>query len=155
MQIKTDKLSINIRSWDSRIYREPYSIRYGIAGNANYPEGARVYLLQYLRKTTLFPRRLRKNSRCLAFEVFTKIRTASREVGRYHRHARPFTIAACSWCPAALSYAAVLMTRKPASNRFVFPDWSSSGFLRNSRDRRDDPPRWVFRSRHPGSRSSR
>lgn len=50
----------------------------------------------------------------------------------------------CSWCPAALSYAAVLMTRKPASNRFVFPDRSSSGFLRNLRDR-DDPPRWVFR----------
>lgn len=37
--------------------------------------------------------RSRKSSRCLAFEAFTKIRTASRRGrGRYHRHVRPFTI---------------------------------------------------------------
>lgn len=90
--------------------------------------------------------RPRKSSRCLAFEAFTKIRTASRvvEVGTTGMYDR-----LRSWCPAALSYAAVLMTRKPASNRFVFSDRSSSGFLRNSHSRRDDP-RLIFRSRHPG-----
>lgn len=87
--------------------------------------------------------RPRKSSRCLAFEAFTKIRTASRvvEVGTTGMYDR-----LRSWCPAALSYAAVLMTRKPASNRFVFPDRSLSGFLRNSHSRRDDP-RLVFRSK--------
>lgn len=109
---------------------------------------AQALLPRYSHKTTLFPRSRRPRKKNLAARTAVNSawgpangppRKLERPVARWvpigvHSRLR----SRLARCPVAFGYAAVL-TRKPASNplRVSWPAWS--GFLRNSRGRRDDP----------------